>query len=98
MAIVLARFVCALQKANTMIDDQFILAEETAVAHVAIVLSAILQQSGWSQKRLAKEIKVSEKCISQILMADKDLTVKTLARIGHVLGYRLRVVFDKRRK
>lgn len=80
---------------NQTPKEELIYAEEFAVAHVALVLSDLLENCNITQRQLAKQVGVSEGRISQILSADANLTVKTLARIGHVLGHRFCCGFQR---
>lgn len=70
-----------------------VLAQEEAVAHVALELAEMLERSGFSQRQLANLVGVTEGRISQILSAESNPTIKTLAKIGHAFGRRLRVAF-----
>lgn len=74
-------------------DEELAFSEEEAVAQAAIVIAHILERDGVSQRELARRLKISEGRISQILSAEANLTVKTLARIGRALGYRLQLDF-----
>jgi transcriptional regulator with XRE-family HTH domain len=66
-------------------------AEQFALASVALVLADALEQSGISQRELAKLLNVSEARVSQILGADHNLTVKMLARIANALDRELKI-------
>ena len=83
---VLDQFICTEQ-------DRLALAEEEAVALAAIVIAQLLEDCDVSQRELAKRLGITEGRISQILAAESNPTVKTMARIGHVLGRRLELNF-----
>ena len=68
-----------------------IYAEQFALASVALALADALEQSGISQRELAKLLDVSESRVSQILGADHNLTVKMLARIANALERELKI-------
>jgi transcriptional regulator with XRE-family HTH domain len=65
--------------------------EEFALASVALVLADALEASGLSQRELGERLGLSEARISQILAADSNPTVRTLARIADALGVELKV-------
>lgn len=74
-------------------DERLILAEESAMAHVALVVSELLNSRNVSQRQLAEMLGLTEARVSQILDAESNLTIKTMARIGCVLGHRFEVEF-----
>lgn len=65
--------------------------EEYAVATFAIVLATEMKRQKVSQRKLARLLGVSEGRVSQMLRADANLTIKTVARVAAVLGCHLRV-------
>ena len=72
-------------------DEELDFAEEEAVAQAAIVIAQCLERCGMSQRELAQRLGISEGRVSQILSAESNPTVKTLARIGRALGCRLQL-------
>ena len=72
-------------------DEELDFAEEEAVAQAAIVIAQCLERCGMSQRELAQRLGISEGRISQILSAESNPTVKTLARVGRALGCRLQL-------
>jgi transcriptional regulator with XRE-family HTH domain len=80
------------------VEEEAMLAQEEAVAHVALQIAETLERSGFSQRQLANLVGVTEGRISQILGAESNPTVKTLAKIGHALGRRLCVTFADHRE
>jgi transcriptional regulator with XRE-family HTH domain len=68
--------------------------EEFAVTGVALAMAEAIQNSGMSQREVARRLGVSEARISQILGATGNPTIKTLARLADVLERELRVEFS----
>jgi transcriptional regulator with XRE-family HTH domain len=73
--------------------EMLTLVEEESVTHVALVLAELMQRLGVTQRQLAERVGVTEGRISQILHANSNPTVKTLARLGHALGQRFQVKY-----
>jgi transcriptional regulator with XRE-family HTH domain len=69
------------------------LAEEAAVAHVALAIVDLMATTKVTQRQLATALGVSEARVSQILAAEQNLTVKTIARIASALGHRVELKF-----
>ena len=74
-------------------QDKLTLAEEEAIALAAITIAQLLEDCDVSQRELAQRLGITEGRVSQILAAESNPTMKTLARIGHVLGRRLELSF-----
>ncbi|MBN1654243.1 MAG: helix-turn-helix transcriptional regulator [Deltaproteobacteria bacterium] len=74
-------------------DEELDFAEEMAMAQTALFLAALLEETGISQRELAERIGVSESRISQILDADSNPTVRTMARIARALDHHVRIEF-----
>jgi len=83
----------ALEKYVRSADEELAFAEETAMAHTALAVAQLLTSTNMTQRALAERVGVSEARISQILCADSNPTVKTIARIGHALGRRMTIEF-----
>jgi predicted transcriptional regulator len=66
-------------------EDELVAAEEAAMVDVEYLLHTVLQRKGVSQKELAERLGVSQSRVSQMLSGDSNPTVRTLARIAHVL-------------
>lgn len=75
-------------------SDRLMFDEETAAARVALAVAELLEQKGWTQRQLAERIGVTEGRISQLLAADSNPTMRTLARIGNALGCELEISFS----
>lgn len=58
---------------------------------IASTLSGALTRSGLTQAELARRLRVSQPRVSQILSGDKNLTVKSLARLARALGCTLTI-------
>jgi transcriptional regulator with XRE-family HTH domain len=83
----------ALDKYVRTPDDELAFAEETAMAQAALAVAELLASTGMTQRMLAERIGVTEARISQILGADSNPTVRTMARIGRAMGRRAVVEF-----
>lgn len=68
-------------------------AEARALAHVALRLGGLLRVASVSQRDLAGRLGLTEARISQILSANSNPTIRTLARIADALGFTLRITF-----
>jgi len=68
-------------------------AEEKAVARVALRMADLLQKVDVTQRELARRVGVTEGRISQILRAENNPTVKTIARIAQAVGYVMDIEF-----
>ena len=77
-------------------ESRALFAEERALAKVALRLSDLLESKQLSQRALAQKLGVSEGRISQILSADANLTIRTLARIADALDLALDLAFCDR--
>jgi transcriptional regulator with XRE-family HTH domain len=78
---------------NRSDEEELTFAEEAALAQTALAIADLLISTDTTQRTLAERVKVSEGRISQILRADSNPTLKTLARIGHAMGRRITVEF-----
>lgn len=83
----------ALDNYARTVEEELRFAEETAMAQTALAVADLLTSANMTQRGLAERVGVSEARISQILRADSNPTVRTIARIGHVLGHRLLIDF-----
>lgn len=72
-------------------EDSFLVAEESAALDVEYLLDRMLREENISQRELAERLGVSEARVSQLISADTNPTVKTLARIANALGRKLDV-------
>jgi transcriptional regulator with XRE-family HTH domain len=84
--------------ANSVIDDmndpefRKLLAEEELILEVTETICDILGKENISRKELADRLGKSKGFISQLLNGGRNLTLRTVADILHVLGYRVSVV------
>ena len=83
----------ALDNYRRTAEEELKFAEESAMAQTALAVADLLATTNLSQRALAERVGVTEARISQILRADSNPTVRTIARIGHVLGHRIAIGF-----
>lgn len=81
----------ALEKYVRTPDEELKFAEETAMAQTALAVADLLANT--TQRELAERVGVSQARISQILCADSNPTVRTMARIGYAMGRRMVIEF-----
>lgn len=67
-------------------------------AKVALNVLEALSEKGWSQKRLAEEMKVSSQQINKIVKGKQNLTFETVAKIEVALNISLVQITDYRRE
>ncbi len=72
------------------------IAEETAIAHVALVVAELMEASGITNKELAERLGVTEGRVSQILSAETNPTIRTLGRIAGALERDFKLTFPER--
>ena len=81
--------------ANPVIDDmndpefRKLLAEEELILEVTETICELLENEKVSRKGLADRLGKSKGFISQLLNGGRNLTLRTVADILHVLGYRI---------
>jgi DNA-binding Xre family transcriptional regulator len=80
-------------KNSTSIDN--IYNRESAKARFAIHLADILLEENCTIKDLARWIDISDERMSQIISADENISIETLADIALVLNRKLEVRFIK---
>jgi transcriptional regulator with XRE-family HTH domain len=85
----------ALEKYVRTADEELKFAEETAMAQTALAVADLLANTNTTQRTLAGRVGVSEARISQILCADSNPTVRTMARIGYAMGCRMVIEFKR---
>lgn len=73
-------------------EERLAFAEQHALASLALVLADAMEASGLTQRKLASRLGLSEARISQILSADGNPTVKSLARLADALDCRLKII------
>jgi len=74
---------------NDMNDPEFrrLLAQEELILEVTETLCELLDQEKTSRKELADRLGKSKGFVSQLLNGGRNLTLRTVADILHVLGY-----------
>lgn len=81
--------------ANSVIDDmndpefRKLLAQEELILEVTEKICDILENENISRKELADRLGKSKGFISQLLNGGRNLTLRTVADILHVLGYKV---------
>jgi transcriptional regulator with XRE-family HTH domain len=81
--------------ANSVIDDmndpefRKLLAQEELILEVTETICDILENEKISRKELADRLGKSKGFISQLLNGGRNLTLRTVADILHVLGYKV---------
>jgi transcriptional regulator with XRE-family HTH domain len=87
--------------ANSVIDDmndpefRKLLAREELILEVTETICNILDSEHISRKELADRLGKSKGFISQLLNGGRNLTLRTVADILHVLGYKVALKPDK---
>jgi transcriptional regulator with XRE-family HTH domain len=76
---------------NDMHDPEFrkLLAEEELILEVTETICDLLEEEKISRKELAERLGKSKGFISQLLNGGRNLTLRTVADILHVLGYKV---------
>jgi len=74
-----------------MHDPEFrrLLAQEELILEVTEVLCGLLEEEKISKKELAHRLGKSKGFVSQLLNGGRNLTLRTVADILHVLGYKV---------
>lgn len=75
-----------------------LLAREEFILEVTEVLCKIMRDKDISRKQLADLLGKSKGDVSQLLNGERNLTLRTVADIMHVLGYRGLLSYKKLRK
>lgn len=87
--------------AKTVIDDmndpefRKLLAQEELILEVTETICDILENEKISRKELADRLSKSKGFISQLLNGGRNLTLRTIADILHVLGYKVSLTTQK---
>ncbi len=76
---------------NDMDDPEFrrLLAQEDLILEVTETLCELLENEKVSRKELADRLGKSKGFVSQVLNGGRNLTLRTVADILHVLGYKV---------
>ena len=85
---------------DDMHDPEFrrLLAQEELILEVTEVLCGLLETETISKKELAERLGKSKGFVSQLLNGGRNLTLRTLADILHVLGYKVSLAPQKLRQ
>jgi len=83
----------AISVIKDMDDPEFrkLLAQEELILEVTEVLCGLLEQEKISRKELADRLGKSKGFVSQLLNGGRNLTLRTVADILHVLGYKVSI-------
>ncbi len=78
-------------KINDMNDPEFrkLLAEQELILEVTETICDILEKENVSRKELADRLGKTKGFVSQLLNGGRNLTLRTVADILHVLGYKV---------
>jgi transcriptional regulator with XRE-family HTH domain len=76
---------------NDMDDPEFrrLLAQEELILEVTETLCELLEKEKISRKELADRLGKTKGFVSQVLNGGRNLTLRTVADILHVLGYKV---------
>jgi transcriptional regulator with XRE-family HTH domain len=82
---------------NDMNDPEFrkLLAQEELILEVTETIRELLEKDEISRKELASRLGKSKGFVSQLLNGGRNLTLRTVADILHVLGYKVALQPDK---
>jgi transcriptional regulator with XRE-family HTH domain len=82
---------------DDMHDPEFrrLLAQEELILEVTEVLCGLLEAETISKKELADRLGKTKGFVSQLLNGGRNLTLRTLAAILHVLGYKVSLTAQK---
>lgn len=72
-------------------EDLRMLAEEQIVVEAAEVVSEALEEQAVSRKEFADRLDMRPSHVSELLSGERDLTIRDLAVMLHVLGYQLAI-------
>ncbi len=75
-------------------DEEFrrLFAQEDLIMEVTETLCELLEKEGVSRKELADRLGKSKGFISQLLNGGRNLTLRTVGDILHVLGYKISII------
>ncbi|RJR38730.1 MAG: XRE family transcriptional regulator [Deltaproteobacteria bacterium] len=81
-------------------DEEFrrLFAQEDLIMEVAETLCRLLEEENVSRKELAARLGKTKGFVSQLLNGGRNLTLRTVADILHVLGYRVSLIPQKEGK
>ena len=73
-------------------EYQRLLAEETLILEATERIVALLEAENVSRQELAERLGKSKGFVSQLLSGDRNMTLRTLASLGYVLGHTFRMM------
>jgi transcriptional regulator with XRE-family HTH domain len=90
----------AISATNDMNDPEFrkLLAQEELILEMTETICELLEKEQISRKELADRLGKSKGFVSQLLNGGRNLTLRTVADILHVLGYKIFLYPQKERK
>ena len=68
--------------------------EELLMLKAQTLIYQLLDKQGIDQAQLAKLLNQTESHVSSLLSGKRNMTLKTLARIGYLLGYQINLEFS----
>jgi transcriptional regulator with XRE-family HTH domain len=74
------------------VDYDRLVAQETLLFDAAERVAELINDAGISRTELAERLGKSKGFVTQILAGDRNMTLRTLADLGHVLGYSFDIV------
>jgi transcriptional regulator with XRE-family HTH domain len=69
-------------------DYERLVAQETLILDATEAIVGLLEEAGVSRQELARRLGKSKGFVSQLLSGERNMTLRTLADLGHVLGRR----------
>jgi transcriptional regulator with XRE-family HTH domain len=75
-------------KATKKTDYERLVAQEALILDATETIVGLLEEQGISRRELATRLGKSKGFVSQLLSGERNMTLRTLADLGYVLGYR----------
>jgi transcriptional regulator with XRE-family HTH domain len=73
------------------LDDERLLDQERLILHATETIVGLLVEQSVSRRELANRLGKSKGFVSQLLSGERNMTLRTLADLGHALGFRFAV-------
>jgi transcriptional regulator with XRE-family HTH domain len=73
------------------LDDERLLDQERLILHATEAVVGLLAEQTVTRQELAARLGKSKGFVSQLLSGERNMTLRTLADLGHVLGFRFSV-------
>jgi hypothetical protein len=77
---------------SSAIDYDRLVAQETLLFDAAECVAELINDAGISRTELAKRLGKSKGFVTQVLAGDRNMTLRTLADLGYVLGHSFEIV------